>query len=157
MVTAAPWRDPGDECHRNPDFFVFSHHHISVTVADDPQRDGDDQAMSFTDKELGMDRRITRRDFMNGAAMTIGASLAPGSSLFAQAGPPAQEAQNRAGYDPPSLHGMRGSHEGSYQVAHSLRDGTFWHGAGAAMDSGESYDLVVVGGGISGLSSARFF
>ena len=113
--------------------------------------------MAFTDKELGMDRRITRRDFMNGAAMTIGASLAPGSSLFAQAGPPAQEAQNRAGYDPPALHGMRGSHEGSYQVAHSLRDGTFWHGAGAAMDSGESYDLVVVGGGISGLSSARFF
>ena len=27
--------------------------------------------MHFTDKELGMDRRITRRDFMQGAAMAI--------------------------------------------------------------------------------------
>jgi spermidine dehydrogenase len=113
--------------------------------------------MGFTDKELGMDRRITRRDFMNGAAMTIGASLAPHTSLFAQTGAAAQEEQNSAGYDPPALHGMRGSHEGSYQVAHSLRDGSFWDGAGTALDTGESYDLVVVGGGISGLSSARFF
>jgi spermidine dehydrogenase len=118
--------------------------------------------MSFTDKELGMDRKISRRDFMNGAAMTIGAALTPGGSLFAQAGfaqagAAAPEAQNGAGYDPPAVHGMRGSHQGSFEVAHSLRDGSFWDHAGAAVDTGEKYDLVVVGGGISGLSSARFF
>ncbi|MBB6144801.1 spermidine dehydrogenase [Silvibacterium bohemicum] len=112
--------------------------------------------MGFTDKELGMDRKITRRDFMQGAAMTIGAAAASHKSLLAQTGA-AGEAQNGAGYDPPALHGMRGSHEGSYQVAHSLRDGSFWHSAGAPMETGESYDLIVVGGGISGLSSARFF
>src|SRR3984885_3185096 len=112
--------------------------------------------MRFTDKELGMDRKINRRDFMQGAAMTIGAALTPGAPMFAQGGLPSQEAQNRPGYDPPAIHGMRGSHEGSYQVAHSLRDGTFWHGAGKPFDTGESYDLVVVGGGISGLASARF-
>ena len=52
---------------------------------------------------------------------------------------------------------MRGSHDGSYEVAHSLRDGSFWRNAGEPIDTGETYDLVVVGGGISGLSSARFF
>ncbi|HEX4065773.1 MAG TPA: FAD-dependent oxidoreductase [Acidobacteriaceae bacterium] len=104
-----------------------------------------------------MDRRISRRDFMQGAAMAIGAAALPHGSMLAQSSAMAAEPQNRAGYDPPATHGMRGSHKGSFEVAHSLRDGTFWHSAGAPMETGESYDLVVVGGGISGLSSARFF
>ena len=49
---------------------------------------------------------------------------------------------------------MRGSHPGSFEVAHQLRDGiTFTDAA----DTRESYDLVVVGGGLSGLSAAYFF
>jgi spermidine dehydrogenase len=106
--------------------------------------------MSWTDKELGMDRPITRRDFMNGAAMSIAAAITP-KSLFGE------EPQDRPGYDPPAAQGMRGSHPGSFEVAHSLRDGTFWKSAGRPESTGESYDLIVVGGGISGLSSARFF
>jgi spermidine dehydrogenase len=51
---------------------------------------------------------------------------------------------------------MRGSHPGSFEVAHQLRDARAWD-LGAAIDSNESYDLVVVGGGISGLSAAHFF
>ena len=108
--------------------------------------------MSWTDKELGMDRRITRRDFMNGAAMAIAAAATPLS--FAQG---STEAQDRPGYDPPAAHGLRGSHVGAFEVAHRLRDGTFWATAGQPESTGESYDLIVVGGGISGLSSARFF
>ncbi len=38
-----------------------------------------------------------------------------------------------------------------------MRDGTFWDQAGAPVDTGENYDLVIVGGGISGLSAAHFF
>src|ERR1700722_12359784 len=110
--------------------------------------------MSWTDKELGMDRRITRRDFMNGAAMAIAAAVAPHPSLLAQG---ETDAQDRPGYDPPAAHGLRGSHPGAFEVAHRLRDGTFWSSAGQPESSGESYDLIVVGGGISGLSSARFF
>ena len=110
--------------------------------------------MSWTDKELGMDCRITRRDFMNGAAMAIAAAITPHSSLFGQAVPGPQD---RPGYDPPAAHGMRGSHPGAFEVAHRLRDGTFWTSAGQPESTGESYDLIVVGGGISGLSSARFF
>jgi spermidine dehydrogenase len=110
--------------------------------------------MSWTDKELGMDRPITRRDFMNGAAMAIAAAVTPHPGLFAQAVPGPQD---RPGYDPPAAHGLRGSHPGAFEVAHSLRDGTFWSHAGQPESTGETYDLIVVGGGISGLSSARFF
>jgi spermidine dehydrogenase len=52
---------------------------------------------------------------------------------------------------------MRGSQPGSFEVAHRLRDGAFWQTAGKLRDTGESYDLVVVGGGISGLATAHFF
>jgi spermidine dehydrogenase len=52
---------------------------------------------------------------------------------------------------------MRGSHPGSFDAAHSLRDGTFWDSAGKPEDTGETYDLIIVGGGISGLSAAHFY
>ena len=52
---------------------------------------------------------------------------------------------------------MRGSHPGAFEVAHALRDGNFWGKAGKPVDTGETYDLVVVGGGISGLAAAYFY
>jgi spermidine dehydrogenase len=61
------------------------------------------------------------------------------------------------GYYPPALTGMRGSHPGSFDAAHSLRDGTFWDSVGKPEDTGETYDLIVIGGGISGLSAAHFY
>jgi spermidine dehydrogenase len=107
------------------------------------------------DKYLGMDRLITRRDFLNGAAVVVGGSLFAGHSfLFGQG---QAEVQSENGYYPPTRIGLRGSHVGSFETAHSLRDGTFWKSAGAATDTNESYDLVIVGGGISGLSAAHFF
>ncbi|MGA8869158.1 MAG: FAD/NAD(P)-binding protein [Candidatus Sulfotelmatobacter sp.] len=107
------------------------------------------------DRYLGMDRTITRRDFMNGAAMVIGAAMLPGASGFGVTG--SAEPQNQPGYDPPIKTGLRGSHPGSFEIAHSLRDGTFWDSAGKPVDMRETYDLVVVGGGISGLAAAYFF
>jgi spermidine dehydrogenase len=101
----------------------------------------------YSDRELGMHRAITRRDFMNGAAMAIGATLIPDQAMFGA------EAKN----NPPVSTGLRGSHAGSFEVAHSLRDGTFWQKAGKPIGTGEMYDLIVVGGGISGLSAAHFF
>lgn len=106
-------------------------------------------------RELGMGRGITRRDFLNGVALTVGAAALP-SHLLAVADMETAR-QHPSGYYPPSLTGLRGSHPGSFDAAHSLRDGTFWNQAGAPVDTGESYDLVVVGGGISGLSAAHFF
>jgi len=105
------------------------------------------------DRELGMDRDITRRDFLNGVA--IGSSAALASFL----GPQTLRAapQDAPGYYPPLLTGMRGSHDGSYEDAHALRDKTFWKTAGTPVDLRESYDLVIVGAGISGLAAAYFY
>jgi len=104
-----------------------------------------------TDRQLGMRRNITRRAFLNGVAVTAGAALMP-PSLFADSDP-----QNSPTYYPPALTGMRGSHPGSFDAAHALRDGTFWDSAGTPQDTGETYDLIIVGGGISGLSAAHFY
>src|SRR5690349_7877157 len=106
------------------------------------------------DRYLGMHRAITRRDFLNGAAIAIGASLLPHGVLDSKTG---DEPQNQSGYYPPAEAGLRGSHPGSFEIAHQLRDGTFWSTAGSPLNSGETYDLVVVGAGISGLAAAYFF
>ena len=107
------------------------------------------------DLELGMRREITRRDFLNGVALTVGAAILPSDLLAAAAVPEGPE--KSPDYYPPALTGLRGSHPGSFDAAHSLRDGTFWEHAGSPIDTDEKYDLVVVGGGISGLSAAHFF
>ncbi|MDR3509840.1 MAG: NAD(P)-binding protein [Caulobacteraceae bacterium] len=111
------------------------------------------------DRRLGMDRPIARRDFLNGMAVGLGVlgagSLGAGQAL-AQAGLTAWP-QDQAGYDPPTLTGLRGSHPGSFEAAHAVRDGAFWPGQDAPKDTGETYDLIVVGGGISGLAAAHFF
>src|ERR1700742_204372 len=65
--------------------------------------------------------------------------------------------EKAAGYYPPSLTGMRGNHEGTYTFAHKLRDGESWGSMGTPEKTGETYDLVVVGGGISGLAAAYFY
>ena len=104
--------------------------------------------MNSRDRELGMDRPIKRRDFLNGVAMAIGAPLLAGKSAFGQ---------QATGNYPPTAAGMRGLYPGSFNTAHSLRDHTFWKNAGAPSDTGERYDLVIVGGGISGLSAAYFY
>jgi spermidine dehydrogenase len=105
------------------------------------------------DRELGMHRKITRRDFLNGVAVTAGASMLPRQVFGADSADP----QKSPAYYPPALTGLRGSHVGSFETAHSLRDGTFWDSAGKPEDTGESYDLIVVGGGISGLAAAHFY
>jgi len=102
-----------------------------------------------------MARKITRRDFLNGVALTAGAALLPSQCLSALA--MGEDAKTSTEYYPPALTGLRGSHVGSFEVMHSLRDGGFWEDAGKPTDASEVYDLVVVGGGISGLSAAHYF
>jgi spermidine dehydrogenase len=103
------------------------------------------------DRYLGMDRPITRRDFINGAAVIVGGTLLAGSALYGESG------GTQPSHSPPELTGLRGSHPGSFETAHSLRDGTFWKTAPPSIDTNEAYDLVVVGAGISGLAAAHFF
>jgi len=99
--------------------------------------------------------QITRRDFLNGMAVGTGASLYGPIDLFGK-GEPAIAATGAASvYYPPILTGMRGSHEGSFEVAHALA----WRGEKPAHYQAldEHYDLVVVGAGMSGLAAAWFY
>ena len=100
-----------------------------------------------------MNGAIQRRDFLNGVAMTALGLAGARADAAALATAP----QDGAGYYPPLLTGLRGSHPGSFEVAHSLRDGTFWQTAPQPEPGEDSYDLVVVGAGISGLAAAHFY
>ncbi len=112
------------------------------------------------DRELGMHRKITRRDFLDGVAVSVGSSILAASTPWMHGlgiSDSSFAPEKDPNYYPPALMGMRGNHEGSYTSAHSLRDGEFWGSAGKPESTGERYDLVVVGGGISGLAAAYFY
>jgi spermidine dehydrogenase len=108
-----------------------------------------------TDKDLGMHCPISRRDFLNGVALTIGGSIIPRAALALDDAP--FDPEKAPSYYPPALMGMRGNHDGSYTYAHQLRDGDAWNASGKPQSTGETYDLVIVGGGISGLAAAYFY
>ncbi|HEY6946224.1 MAG TPA: FAD/NAD(P)-binding protein [Candidatus Acidoferrum sp.] len=114
-----------------------------------------------TNTKLGMSRNINRRDFLNGVAVGVGGSLLSAAvrpeDLLASAALDGFAPEKAADYYPPARMGMRGNHEGTYTYAHRMRDGEAPDSFGAATDTGEHFDLVVVGGGISGLAAAYFF
>src|SRR6516164_2162219 len=88
---------------------------------------------------------ITRRDFLGGTALSIAAELTPAAQIAAA-----------PTLYPPALAGMRGQHPGSFEVAHAFaREGKRFRIENAPSE--ETYDLVVVGGGISGLAAAWFY
>ncbi len=111
----------------------------------------EDSRRDASDRALGMFTNISRRDVVvGGAAAGVVASGAPS---FSQAAVSAGE--QSASLYPPAKTGMRGSHPGSFEQAHLLRDGSLE--LGAARSTGETYDCVIVGGGLSGLAAAHFF
>ncbi len=99
-----------------------------------------------------MKKDITRRDFINGTQVAIGASLlSPWANAFAQG--KSSEFELGQGYYPPALSGMRGSHDGSWETMHERVTGT----TGPSTKYEEDYDLVIVGAGISGLTAAYYY
>ena len=116
--------------------------------------------MNADDEKLGMSAPITRRDFLDGMAIGIGGSLLAPHLLAATGEPPLDgklQGQLPSGPYPPALTGLRGSHAGSFEALHALRDGQYWATAPKPVPTGEEYDLVVVGAGISGLAAAHYY
>jgi spermidine dehydrogenase len=89
---------------------------------------------------------VTRRDFLNGVALGIGAGVAPAALLHAAP----------QGAYPPARAGMRGNHPGSFEAAHSLGWGQQSYSA-RELRVEEHFDLVVVGAGLSGLAAAWYY
>jgi len=103
--------------------------------------------MKKTDKQLGMNKGIARRDFIQATVLTSLGLMLPTSCDFSS-----KDNESPTNDYPPLKTGMRGSHDGSYETAHALaRQGVQF---GNPTDSNEFYDLVVVGAGISGLTAA---
>ena len=107
-----------------------------------------------------MNKQIKRRDFVSGVAIGAGGLLLTGCADdlpvgFTNEVPRGSLAPPPGSYYPPTLTGMRGSHEGSYEVAHALS----WRGDKPTDYQllNEHYDLVVVGAGMSGLAAAHFY
>ena len=113
-----------------------------------------------TDKKLGMQRAITRRDFVQGAAVATGAALQTGAlglpNIATASTSVGATVQGTMAVDyPPIKTGMRGSHPGAYEIAHALaRDGAKFP---EPKPTDEQYDLIVVGAGISGLAAAHYY
>ncbi len=107
--------------------------------------------MRKSDKKLGMDRSITRRDFVHGVGSLGAATMLAGGLMGC-----GEAAAPKSSVYPPGFVGLRGNHDGSYGVAHALaREGKAdW---GPVQDVEDFYDLVVVGAGISGLAAAYLY
>ena len=111
--------------------------------------------MPDEDVELGMDRPIARRDFLNGMAIGItsaSAILGHASKGEAQTPPAAQATKY-----PPGRSGLRGNIPSAIAEFDHLREGKYAAVSLPDQEIHEEYDLVIVGAGISGLSAAHLY
>jgi spermidine dehydrogenase len=112
--------------------------------------------------EIGKSAAISRRDFIGGVGTSafLGSASARlpsalGNTTETGVTAPSLLDLSPASY-PPLRTGLRGQYPGSFEVAHQVRDGAFT-GPVAGEDTGEHFDLVVVGAGISGLTAAHLY
>ena len=109
--------------------------------------------MDGRDDRLGLSAPITRRDFINGTLVAGAGMLLGGRSLEAVG--PAEDFDGWGG-----VGDYARSNGNTWQVmsaAHAMRDGAYERRIAGATDTGDMYDLVAVGGGLSGLAAAVFF
>jgi spermidine dehydrogenase len=119
------------------------------------------QENSRAEQALGMQQRVTRRDFLNATLLASGSillnPLSPADLL-------ATRAAERPNEDDLTGYGGIGDYANSngntlavLSAGHEIRDGRFENLPAGVIDTGETYDCVVVGGGISGLAAALIF
>jgi len=103
---------------------------------------------------VGTNSQITRRDFLGSTLLASGAALLEGltpAQLLAQK-------DDWTGYGGVGEYSLsNGNTLEVLQAGHKMRDAAFDPLSPEAIDTGETYDCVIVGGGISGLAAALFF
>jgi spermidine dehydrogenase len=115
-------------------------------------------------RDLGMDRRIPRRDFLNGLAvglssayaLTAAPAMAADHAEVVDAATPQAAAPSSAPY-PPALTGLRGNYPSAVAAFGPMQTGAYRQFPALDVDTRESFDLAIVGGGISGLAAAHFW
>src|SRR5580698_5791065 len=109
---------------------------------------------------VGMEAGITRRDFLNGTLLGSGAILLNSASPVRLL---ARTAATGAVDDWTGYGGVgdyansNGNTSAVLEAGHQIRDGLFESLPADVIDTGEIYDCVVVGGGISGLAAGLIF
>ena len=130
-----------------------------------PRAQEPDPILNAEERDLGMDRNITRRDFINALAVGSGSSLlasaAPG---WAQSHAAGETATENAPWDPWTGYAGVGdfakSNGNTWDVVnagHGIRDSLYGSRTAGAAATGEIYDLAIIGGGFSGTISAYTF
>jgi spermidine dehydrogenase len=108
------------------------------------------------DRDLGLDARITRKDFLNAALLGAGgALLSSAAPAWAFARAPQSGADDWTGYGGVGDYARsNGNTKPVMDAAHRVRDRVYATVPAGITDTGEIYDVVVVGGGIAGLAAA---
>jgi spermidine dehydrogenase len=103
------------------------------------------------DEALGLNTPMPRRDFLNGTLLSVGSLAAAGLS-------PLQQVAHARGSTPqPRKSSWGGNSQDAFDAGHAVRDGLYDDRNITAEDTGEFFDLLIVGGGFSGLASAYYF
>jgi spermidine dehydrogenase len=106
--------------------------------------------------KLGMGRAIARRDFLQGIAIGLTGAYAARSGITADASEQTLAGEDETQY-PPLRKGLRGQYPAAVAEFDRIRQGVYTQFPLADADIREEYDLIIVGGGISGLSAAYFY
>jgi spermidine dehydrogenase len=118
--------------------------------------------MKASDKALGMNQRICRRDFLNSALLASGSMLLTSLSplqIMAQQGGAKTGGLSESEWNGPSggVGDYQRSNGNTWEVVNAGHDIRFDTQSSEVADTGEILDCVVVGGGLAGLSAALTF